>query len=207
MIILFWIGGTVWLTTRYAVAEVQYRQAMSEPDGTPAQKVHLMAAFQSNPNRPDIVISFARSLLGQEAESLLMSSLSHFPMQPQIYIELGRLAAQFGEGQQAGEYFEQAIALNRYDGISQSTALYWMEQAARREWKAGYRDRARQTAAAGVRMYERYQLLAEEVEGGDVRNDRRFVMEKHAPGYGENLRRLASASSPLFTPELTKRSP
>nr|WP_237178271.1 O-antigen ligase family protein [Paenibacillus xylanexedens] len=207
MIILFCLVGTVWLTFRYAVAEVQYRQAMSEPDGTPAQKVHFMAALQSNPNRPDIVISFARSLPGREAESLLLNSLSHSPMHPQIYIELGRLAAQFGEGQQAGGYFEQAIALNRYDGLGQSTALYWMEQAARREWKAGYRDRARQTAAAGVQMYERYQLLAEEVGAGDVRNDRRFVMEKHAPGYGENLGRLASGSSPPFTPELTKRSP
>ncbi|KLU56581.1 hypothetical protein EL84_09820 [Paenibacillus sp. VT-400] len=207
MIILFWIGGTVWLTSRYAVAEVQYRQAMSEPDGTPAQKVHLMAALQSNPNRPDIVISLARTLPGREAESLLLNSLSHSPMHPQIYIELGRLAAQFGEGQQAGEYFEQAIALNRYDGIGQSTALYWMEQAARREWKAGFTDRARQTAAAGVQMYEQYQLLVEEVEAGNVRNDRRFVLEEHAPGYGENLRRLASAFSPPFTSELTKRSP
>lgn len=207
MIILFWFAGTVWLTSRYALAEVQYRQALSEPDGTPAQKVHLMAALQSNPNRPDIVISLARSLPGREAESLLLNSLSHSPMHPQIYIELGRLAAQFGEGQQAGEYFEQAIALNRYDGIGQSTALHWMEQAARREWKAGYRDRARQTAAAGVQMYERYQLLAEEVGAGNVRNDRRFVLEEHAPGYGENLRRLASAFSPPFTPELTKRSP
>ncbi|ETT40687.1 O-antigen polymerase [Paenibacillus sp. FSL R5-192] len=207
MIILFWIGGTVWLTSRYAVAEVQYRQAMSEPDGTPAQKVHLMAALQSNPNRADIVISFARTLPGREAETLLLNSLSHSPMHPQIYIELGRLAAQFDEGQQAGEYFEQAITLNRYDGIGQSTALYWMEQATRREWKAGFTDRARQTAAAGVQMYERYQLLAEEVEAGNVRNDRRFVLEEHAPGYGENLRRLASGSSPPFTPELTKRSP
>lgn len=207
MIILFWIGGTVWLTSRYAVAEVQYRQAMSEPEGTPAQKVHLMAALQSNPNRADIVISFARTLPGREAEALLLNSLSHSPMHPQIYIELGRLAAQFGEGQQAGEYFEQAIALNRYDGVGQSVALYWMEQAARREWKAGFTDRAQQTAAAGVQMYERYQLLAEEVEAGNVRNDRRFVLEEHASGYGENLRRLASGSSPPFTPELTKRSP
>ncbi|MDT9723036.1 O-antigen ligase family protein [Paenibacillus sp. ClWae2A] len=207
MIILFWLGGTVWLTSRYAVAEVQYRQALSEPDGTPAQKLHLMAALQSNSNRPDILISLARSLPGREAESLLLNSLSHSPIHPQIYIELGRLAAQFGEGQQAGEYFEQAIVLNRYDGIGQSVALYWMEQAARREWKAGYRDQARQTAAAGVQMYERYQLLAEEVEAGNVRNDRRFVLEEHAPGYGENLRRLASASYLPFTPELTKRSP
>lgn len=207
MIILFWIGGTVWLTSRYAVAEVQYRQAMSEPDGTPAQKVHLMAALQSNPNRADIVISFARTLPVREAETLLLNSLSHSPMHPHIYIELGRLAAQFGEGQQAGEYFEQAIALNRYDGIGQSTALYWMEQATRREWKAGFTDRARQTAAAGVQMYERYQLLTEEVEAGNVRNDRRFVLEEHAPGYGENLRRLDSGSSPPFTPELNKRRP
>lgn len=207
MIIFFWLGGTVWLTSRYAVAEVQYRQAMSEPYGTPAQKVHLMAALRSNPNRSDIVISLARTLPGREAESLLLNNLSHSPMHPQIYIELGRLAAQFGEGQQAGVYFKQAIALNRYDAIGQSAALYWMEQAARREWEAGYRERARQTAAAGVQMYERYQLLAEEVEAGNVRNDRRFVLEEHAPGYGENLRRLASASSPSFTPELTKRSP
>ncbi|WP_405157942.1 O-antigen ligase family protein [Paenibacillus sp. FSL H8-0283] len=207
MIILSWIGGTVWLTSRYAVAEVQYHQAMSEPAGTPAQKVHLVAALQSNPNRPDIVISLARSLPGREAESFLLNSLSHSPMHPQIYIELGRLVAQFGEGQQAGEYFEQAIALNRYDGIGQSSALYWMEQVARREWKAGFTDRAQQTAAAGVQMYERYQLLAEEVEAGNVRNDRRFVLEEHAPGYGENLRRLASAFSHPFTPELTKRSP
>ncbi|WKL03786.1 hypothetical protein Q0F98_10540 [Paenibacillus amylolyticus] len=117
------------------------------------------------------------------------------------------MAAQFGEGQQAGVYFKQAIALNRYDAIGQSTALYWIEQVARREWEAGYRERARQTAATGVQMYERYQLLAEEVEAGNVRNDRRFVLEEHAPGYGENLRRLASASSPSFTSELTKRSP
>ncbi|MGN7415941.1 O-antigen ligase family protein [Paenibacillus sp. SAF-068] len=207
MIILFWLGGTVWLTSRYALAEVQYRQAMSEPAGTPAQKMHLTAALQSNPNRPDIVIFLARFLPGREAESLLVNSLSHSPMHPQIYIELGQLAAQFGEGQQAGEYFEQAIALNRYDGIGQSAALYWMEQAARREWKTGYRDRARQTAAAGVQMYERYQLLAEEVEAGDVRNDQRFGIDEQARGYGENLRRLASASSHPFPPELTKQSP
>ncbi|WP_340014454.1 O-antigen ligase family protein [Paenibacillus sp. FSL K6-1318] len=209
MIILFWLGGTVWLTFRYAVAEVQYRQAMSEPEGTPAQKVHLLAALQSNPNRPDIVISLARALPGREAESILLNSLSHSPGHPQMYIELGRLAAQFGEGQQAGKYFEQAIALNRYDSVGQSTALYWMEKAARREWEAGFTDRAQQTAAAGVQMYERYQLLAKEVEAGNVRNDRRFVLEEHAQDYGENLRRFASAaaSSLPFTPELTKRSP
>ncbi|MCW3794262.1 O-antigen ligase family protein [Paenibacillus sp. LS1] len=209
MIILFWLGGTVWLTSRYVVAEVQYRQAMSEPDGTSTQKVHLMAAFQSNPNRPDILISLARTLPGREAESILLNSLSHSLLHPQIYIELGRLAAQFGEGQQAGEYFEQAIGLNRYDSVGQSVALYWMEQAARREWEAGFTDRAQQTAAAGVQMYERYQLLAKEVEAGNVRNDRRFVLEEHAQDYGENLRRFASASasSPPFTPELTKRSP
>ncbi len=204
MIILFWLGGTVWLTSRYAVAEVQYRQAMSESDGTPVQKAHLMAAFQSNPNRPDIILSLARSLRGQEAESLLLNSLSHSPVHPQIYFELGRLAAQFGEGQQAGEYFEQAIALNRYDGIGQSAALYWMEQAARREWEAGFTDRAQQTAVAGIHMYERYRLLVEKVEAGDVHNDRRFVMEEHALDYGENLRKLASAtaSSPRYTPEI-----
>lgn len=207
MIILFWLGGTMWLTSRFAVAELQYRQAMTEPEGTSAHKMHLMAAFQSNPNRTDIIITLARSLPGQEATSLLLNSLSLSPMQPQSYIELGRLAAQFGKGQQAGTYFEQAIALNRYDGNGQSVALYWMEQAARREWKAGYRERARETAAAGVQMYERYQLLAEEVKAGGDRNDRHFVLEEHAPGYGENLRRLAGASSPPFSPELTKRSP
>lgn len=207
MIIFFWLGGIVWLTSRYTVAEVQYRHAMSEPADTPAQKMHLTAALQANPNRPDIVISLARSLPGREAELLLLNSLSDSPMHPQIYIELGRLAAQFGKGQQAGTYFEQAITLNRYDGTGQSVALYWMEQAARLEWKAGYRDRARQTAAAGVQMYEQYQLLAEEVEAGDVRNDRHFVIEEHAPGYGENLRRLAGASSPPFSPELTRQSP
>ncbi|WFR64620.1 hypothetical protein P9222_11160 [Paenibacillus amylolyticus] len=207
VIIFFWLGATGWLTFRYAVAEVQYRQAMSALDGTPAQKVHLMAALQSNPNRPEIVTALARLLPGREAESLLLHSLSHSPVHPQIHIELGRLAAQFGEGQQAGEYFEQAIALNRYDGTGQSVALYWMEQAARREWKAGYGNRARQTAAAGVQMYERYQLLAEEVEAGDVRNDRRFGMEEDAPAYGEKLRRLASASSPPFPSELTTQNP
>ncbi|YCI23162.1 O-antigen ligase family protein [Paenibacillus sp. Z3-2] len=203
MIILFWLGGTVWLTSRYALAEVQYRQTMSESDGTPVQKAHLMAAFQSNPNRPDIILSLARSLTGQEAESLLLNSLSHSPVHPQIYFELGRLAAQFGEGQRAGKYFKQAIALNRYDGIGQSAALYWMEQAARREWEAGFTDRAQQTAAAGVQMYERYRLLVEKVEAGNVHNDRRFVMEEHALDYGENLRKLASAP---FTPELTMRN-
>jgi len=204
MIILFWLGGTVWLTSRYAVAEVQYRQAMSEPEGTSTQKLHLMAALQSNPNRPDIVISLARTLPGREAESILLNSLSHSPVHPQMYIELGRLAAQFGEGQQAGKYFEQAIALNRYDSVGQSTALYWMEKAARREWEAGFTNRAQQTAVAGVQMYERYQLLAKEVEAGNVRNDRRFVLEEHAQDYGENLRRIASASASSlpFTPEI-----
>ncbi|PQP84878.1 hypothetical protein C0Q44_10240 [Paenibacillus sp. PCH8] len=204
LIILIWLGGTAWLASRHVVAEVQYRQAKSEPDGTPARKVLLIAAFQSNPNRPDIVISLARSLTGQEAKSLLLNSLSHSSVNPQIYLELGRLEAQLGEGQQAGEYFEQAIALNRYDGIGQSAVLYGMEQAARREWEAGYTNRARQTAAAGVQMYERYQLLAEEVEAGNVRNDRRFVLEEHALDYGENLRRLASTP---FGSELTRQGP
>ncbi|WP_440112637.1 O-antigen ligase family protein [Paenibacillus sp. QZ-Y1] len=202
--ILFWLSGTAWLAGHNMVAEHQYRLAISAPAGTAEREAFLTVAYKFNPYRPDIVIALSRALPAQEAETMLGQILTLSPYNPQLYWELGRLEAQFGRGEQAGEYFEQSIALNRYDASSQSLALYWMEQAARRELAAGYTDRTRQTAAIGVRIYKRYKLLAEEVAAGHTRNDRRFTLGEDASGYGYRLRMLA------FTPlssEFTRRDP
>ncbi|MEC0129192.1 O-antigen ligase family protein, partial [Paenibacillus pabuli] len=204
MFILFWLGGTPWLASQQWAAENQYRLAISKAAGGTEQKALLAAAHKFNSYRVDIAISLSRMLPVKEAEILLFKSLSHSPVNPQLYLELGQWAARSGLGEQAGEYFERSIALNRYDASSQSLALYCMEHASRLELAAGYTDRARQTAAAGVQLYDRYRELAEEVAAGQGRNDRRFGLEDEALRHGSNLRMLASG--PLAS-DVTRRSP
>ncbi|WP_433948839.1 O-antigen ligase family protein [Paenibacillus taichungensis] len=204
LFVMFWLGGTVWLAGQQVAAEQQYRLAMSKDSGDTERKALLTAAYKFNPYRPDIAISLSRTLPAKKAESILVQSLSCSPVSPQLYRELGRLAAQSGRGESAGNYFEHGLALNRFDASSQSQALYWMEQASRRELAAGYAERGRQTAAAGVKIYERYRQLAEEVAAGEERNDRRFGLGEEASRYGDNLRLLAL--DPLAS-EVTRKSP
>ncbi|MFC9712015.1 O-antigen ligase family protein [Paenibacillus sp. NPDC056933] len=204
LFILFWLGGTAWLAGHQWAAEHQYRLAISKAAGSTEQKALLASAHKFNSYRADIVLSLSRMLPAKEAEIILLKSLSHSPVNPQLYQELGQWAARSGLGEQAGEYFERSIALNRYDASSQSLALYCMEKASRLELAAGYTDRAKQTAAAGVRIYERYRQLAEEVAAGQERNDRRFGLEDEALRHGGNLRMLASGPS---ASDLTRRSP
>ncbi|MFK0525594.1 O-antigen ligase family protein [Paenibacillus illinoisensis] len=205
--ILIWLGGTVWLAGRNVLAEVEYRLAGSTPKELIQSRAELTAAFHANPYRPEIAISLSRTLTANNAEKLLLSSLSHSPAEPQLYQELGKLAAQAGQGVQAGKYFEQAIALNRYDAPIQSTALYWMIHASRQEWAVGYRDRARQTAAAGVRMYEHYERLSATVAAGKARNDRQFTLDDDAAVYITHLRILASTAVPQEWTRQTNKPP
>ncbi|WP_244193001.1 O-antigen ligase family protein [Paenibacillus taichungensis] len=204
LFVMFWLGGTVWLAGQQVAAEQQYRLAMSKDTGGEERKVLLTAAYKFNPYRPDIATSLSRTLTGEKAETILVKSLSFSPASPQLYGELGRLAAQSGRGELAGSYFEQGLVLNRFDASSQSQALYWMEQASRRELASGYAERGRQTAAAGVRIYQRYRQLAEEVAAGEERNDRRFGIGEEALRYGNHLRLLAFG--PLAS-EVTRKSP
>lgn len=204
LFVMFWLGGTVWLAGQQLAAEQQYRLALSKNTEGAERKALLTAAYKFNPYRPDIAISLSRTLPAEKAESILVQSLSFSPASPQLYGELGRLAAQSGRGESAGNYFEHGLALNRFDTSSQSQALYWMEQASRRELASGYAERGRQTAAAGVRMYERYRQLAQEVAAGEERNDRRFGLGEEALRYGNHLRLLAFG--PLAS-EVTRKSP
>ena len=165
--------GTVWITTRYTWADMQYRLALTEPPGTTANVRYLRSAYRLNPDRPEVTIFLARTLPHAEAKAILLDSLSHSPCYPDLYVELGRLEAQFGEGKQ-GVYFISALARNRYDVISQRTALYWMEQAAMREISEGKVQQAQKTAAIGIEIYERYKELASQVSTERMRNDRRF---------------------------------
>ncbi|MDK8193679.1 O-antigen ligase family protein [Paenibacillus sp. UMB7766-LJ446] len=191
LFVIFWLGGTAWFAGHQLAADQHYRLAISNDAGSAERKTLLTAAYKFNPYRPDIAISLSRTLPAKKAELMLVQSLSYSPVYPQLYGELGQLAARSGRGESAGNYFEQAIALNRFDASSQSLALYWMEQASRRELAAGYAERGRQTASAGVRLYEKYRQLAEEVAAGKARNDRRFGLNEVALRYGDNLRILA----------------
>ncbi|MNI91700.1 hypothetical protein D3C73_1494050 [compost metagenome] len=67
-----------------------------------------------------------------------------------------------------------------------------MEQIAQQELKAGQLDQARQTAAAGVHIVERYRQLVEEVAMSNDRNDRRFVLHQAATVYEDRLRTIAA---------------
>ncbi|KOY18394.1 O-antigen ligase family protein, partial [Paenibacillus xylanivorans] len=202
--VMFWLGGTAWFAAHHVAADQQYRLAISKDTGSAERQELLTAAYKFNPYRPDIAISLSRTLPAKKAELMLVQSLSYSPVSPQLYGELGQLAAQSGRGESAWNYFQQAIALNRFDASSQSLALYWMVQASRSELAAGYAERGRQTASAGVKLYERYRQLAEEVAAGEERNDRRFGLDEAALRYGDNLCILALG--PLAS-EVTRRSP
>ena len=82
-----------------------------------------------------------------------------------------------------------------------------MIHASRQEWAAGYTDRARQTAAAGVRMYELYEQLNVTVAAGKARNDRNFTLDDDAAVYITHLRILASAAVPREWTRQTYKPP
>ncbi|WP_434749431.1 O-antigen ligase family protein [Paenibacillus amylolyticus] len=186
-----WLGGTVWMTARYAWADMQYRYALAEPIGTTASVEHLKSAYRLNPTRPDLVIALARTLPQAEAKPILLDGLSYSPKDPDLYLQLGRLASHLGEGKQAGKYFITATALNRYDVETWRAVLYWMEHAAMREISEGQTWEAKQTAVIGIQMLERYKELATQVNSKRMRNDRRFLLHASASSAGENLRRIA----------------
>lgn len=194
LLLTCWLGGSVWITARCAWADVQYRHALTEPMGTTASVRYLRSAYRLNPERPDLAISLARMLPQAEARPVLLNSLSHSPSNPDLYVELGRWEAKSGEGKQAGAYFIAANAMNRYDVITQRTALYWMEQATMREISEGKVRQAQKTAAIGIEIYEHYRELASQVNTERMRNDRRFHMHPSSSLTAENLHRIVAGS-------------
>ncbi|MEY8739949.1 hypothetical protein AB9M62_10380 [Bacillales bacterium AN1005] len=187
-----WIGGIAWLAGQQMVAEMQYRQVVQSTDLSAEQAAMLIQASRANPYRSDISITLARSLPVVDAEKMLRQSLSHTQSDAKMYFELGQLAAQSLKSAQAIHYFNEAIALNQYDATFHTGALYWIEQIAQQELKAGQLDQARQTAAAGVHIVERYRQLVEEVAMSNDRNDRRFVLQPAATVYEDRLRTIAA---------------
>ena len=188
-----WLGGTIWITALHTWADIQYRQALVELKSN-VRHEHLKLAYRLNPTRPELALALARMLPQPEAKSILLSSLSHSVSEPELYLELGRISAQSGEGFQAGKHFMTAISLNRYDYGTQWAALYWMEQAVKREIKEGNVRQAQQTAIVGTNMYEQYKNLAAEVIAERMRNDRRFLLHNSASLTGEKLRKVATGA-------------
>lgn len=188
-----WLGGTIWITALHTWADIQYRQALVELKSN-VRHEHLKLAYRLNPTRPELALALARMLPQPEAKSILLSSLSHSVSEPELYLELGRISAQSGEGFQAGKHFMTAISLNRYDYGTQWAALYWMEQAVKREIKEGKVRQAQQTAIVGTNMYEQYKNLAAEVIAERMRNDRRFLLHNSASLTGEKLRKVATGA-------------
>jgi hypothetical protein len=194
LLLACWLGGTVCMTALHTWAELEYRQAREEWVSKETRYEHLRAAYRLNPARTDVAIALARTLPHQAAAAVLLNGLSYAPHNFELYSELGRLAFLAGNGYQAGQYWTEAIALNRYDHQTQSAALYWMEQTAVREVRQGRIEQAGQTAAIGVQIYDRYQKLAVQVKAEHMRNDRRFLLQASAVTTGENLRRMAAGS-------------
>ena len=192
-----WLGVTLGNTARYAWADMLYRHALTKQMDTTASVQHLRSAYRLNPTRPELAISLARTLPQTEATSILRNSLSHSPKDPDLYLQLGRLASQSGEGEQAGQYFITAIALNRYDNETQRTALYRMERLAMREISRGHVLHAQKAAFIGIQIHEHYRELAAQVNAEYMRNDRRFVLHDSASLTVENLRRIAANQQTL----------
>lgn len=192
--LLLWLGGTGMLVGRHISAEQQYRQAWSSLDQDDAglHREALLAALRLNPFMPDLALELARSLPVRQAEDILQYSLSHASGDWRLLYELGRFAAISGEGERAASFLAQAIANNRYDSALRTSALHWMEHAARQERALGLEDRSRRSAAMGVRMYEHYLWQVEKVKEKGGRNDRSFEVAPEARMYGEQLRQLTA---------------
>ncbi|WP_366293430.1 O-antigen ligase family protein [Paenibacillus sp. AN1007] len=189
-----WLGGTVWITAHYMWAAIQYRQAIAEPMETSTSVEYFKSAYHLNPARPDLAISFARTLPYAEAHSILLNGLSYSPQDPDLYLELGKRASQSGQGKQAGTYFIKAISLNRYEQEIYRAAVHEMEQIAMHEISHGRARQAQQTAAVGAQIYEQYKNLAAQVNAEYIRSDRHFQLDSSSALSGENLRSIAAGT-------------
>ena len=192
--LLLWLGGTGMLVGRHISAGQQYRQAWSSLDQDDAgmRREALLSALRLNPFMPDLALELARSVPVRQAEDILQYSLSHASGDWRLLYELGRCAAVSGEGERAASFFARAIANNRYDSALWTSALRWMDQAAKQERALGLEARSRHSAAMGVRMYEHYLWQVEKVKEKGGRNDRSFAVTPVARMYGEQLRQLAA---------------
>lgn len=178
-----------------------YKQAARTSADPAAQAVLLRQSLAWNPREPQTAAALSRLLPEEQGMELLLSSLQFSPGDAALHWEL---AERYLQGRDPGEalyWVRRSLKADIFNAAKRLAAIEGMLKMAERGWAEGNRQRAADSAAAGLELLRQYSLLAgREHSAGRRHNDRGFGTNEQAEGVYLRLRALQALAT-LDEPE------
>ncbi|MEK5490894.1 O-antigen ligase family protein [Paenibacillus sp. FSL R7-0297] len=168
-----------------------YKQAARTSTDPAAQTVLLRQSLAWNPREPQTAAALSRLLPEEQGMDLLQSSMQFSPGDAALHWEL---AERYLQGRDPGEalyWVRLSLKADIFNAAKRLAAIEGMLKMAERGLAEGNRQRAADSAAAGLELLRQYSLLAgREHSAGRRHNDRGFGINEQAEGVYLRLRAL-----------------
>lgn len=168
-----------------------YKQAARTSTDPAAQTVLLRQSLAWNPREPQTAAALSRLLPEEQGMDLLQSSMQFSPGDAALHWEL---AERYLQGRDPGEalyWVCRSLKADIFNAAKRLAAIEGMLKMAERGLAEGNRQRAADSAAAGLELLRQYSLLAgREHSLGRRHNDRGFGINEQAEGVYLRLRAL-----------------
>lgn len=168
-----------------------YKQAARTSTDPAAQTVLLRQSLAWNPREPQTAAALSRLLPEEQGMDLLQSSMQFSPGDAALHWEL---AERYLQGRDPGEalyWVRRSLKADIFNAAKRLAAIEGMLKMAERGLAEGNRQRAADSAAAGLELLRQYSLLAgREHSAGRRHNDRGFGINEQAEGVYLRLRAL-----------------
>ncbi|MEK3682648.1 O-antigen ligase family protein [Paenibacillus sp. FSL R10-2736] len=173
-----------------------YKQAARTSADPAAQTALLRQSLAWNPREPQTAAALSRLLPEEQGMDLLLCSLQFSPGDAALHWEL---AERYLQGRDPGEalyWVRRSLKADIFNAAKRLAAIEGMLKMAERGWAEGNRQRAADSAAAGLELLRQYSLLAgREHSAGRRHNDRGFGIDEQAEGVYLRLRALQALAT------------
>lgn len=173
-----------------------YKQAARVSGDPAAQTALLRQSLAWNPREPQTAAALSRLLPEEQGMDLLLDSLQFSPGDAALHWEL---AERYLQGRDPGEalyWVRRSLKADIFNAAKRLAAIEGMLKMAERGWAEGNRQRAADSAAAGLELLRQYSLLAgREHSAGRRHNDRGFGINEQAEGVYLRLRALQALAT------------
>ncbi|WP_052422109.1 O-antigen ligase family protein [Paenibacillus sp. FSL P4-0081] len=173
-----------------------YKQAARTSADPAAQTALLRQSLAWNPREPHTAAALSRLLPEDQGMDLLLGSLQFSPGDAALHWEL---AERYLQGRDPGEalyWVRRSLKADIFNAAKRLAAIEGMLKMAERGWAEGNRQRAADSAAAGLELLRQYSLLAgREYSAGRRHNDRGFGINEQAEGVYLRLRALQALAT------------
>ncbi|QSF44466.1 O-antigen ligase family protein [Paenibacillus tianjinensis] len=170
-----------------------YSQAVRTAE--PADQIMLLRqSLAWNPRDPKAAVVLAGLLPGVQGRDLLRSSLIYAPEDPGLHWALAEAYMAGADPGQALYWVRRSLQLDGFNAAKRANAAAGMLEMGRRNLVKGDRQRAADSASAGLELLRQYRLLAvQERSKGRQHNDRRFEYTESSDKLNMELEQLLAA--------------